>query len=107
MAVTTPAAERSPEEEVGDLALSLRDYRTAFGSNPVGNNEEITRALLGDNPRKAAFVERSQVKLNDQGEMIDRWGHPYFFHAITGKVMEVRSAGPDGVMFTAVDIVGE
>jgi len=93
--------------EVGELMLNLRDYRAAFGSNPVGNNAEVTRALLGENPRKAAFVERKDVKLNEQGEMLDAWSRPYFFHAITGKFMEVRSAGPDGVMFTADDIVGQ
>jgi hypothetical protein len=106
-AVATPTPRRTPRSEVGELQLSLRDYRAAFGSNPVGNNAEVTRALLGENPRKAAFVEGTDVMLNEQGEMLDRWGRPYFFHAITGTFMEVRSAGPDGVLFTADDIVGE
>ena len=106
-AEAAPTPERTPQMEVGELQLNIRDYRVAIGSNPVGNNAEVTRALLGENPRSAAFVERKDVKLNDQGEMLDAWGHPYFFHAITGKFMEVRSAGPDGVLFTADDIVGE
>ena len=104
---TPVPAERTPQMEVGELALTLRDYRQAFGGNPVGNNAEITRALLGENPRQVALLDRSTVKLNDQGELIDHWGHPYFFHAITSRFMEVRSAGPDGVMFTADDIVGD
>ena len=103
----TQEAERTPQTEVGKLQLSVRDFRAAYGSNPVGNNAEVTSALLGENPRRAAFVERSEVKLNEQGEMLDRWGRPYFFHAITGTFMEVRSAGPDGVLFTADDIVGQ
>ncbi len=102
-----PAIERTPAIEVGDLMESLRNYRAAFGANPVGNNAEITRALLGENPRNLAYVERADVKLNAQGEMIDHWGRPYFFHAVTGKFMEVRSAGPDGVLYTPDDIVGE
>ena len=106
-AVTSPTPERTPQVEVGELMSCLRDYRAAFVVNPVGNNAEITRALLGENPRKAAFIDRKDFKLNDQGELIDHWDHPYFFHAITGKFMEVRSAGPDGVLFTADDIVGE
>ncbi len=106
-AAVTPAVERTPEIEVGDLMGSLRDYRNAFGANPVGNNAEITSALLGENPRNLAFVERASAKLNAQGEMIDRWGRPYFFHAITAKFIEVRSAGPDGVLYTPDDIVGE
>lgn len=83
----------------------IRDYRAAFGSNPTGSNPEITRALLGANPRKARFVDPASVSVNERGELLDAWGHPYFFHAISGTRMEIRSAGPDGRLFTADDIV--
>ena len=105
--VATPSPERTPETEVAQLQLSVRDFRAAFGSNPVGNNAEVTSALLGQNPRRASFLDRSEVKLNEQGELLDRWGYPYFFHAITGTFMEVRSAGPDGVLFTSDDVVAK
>lgn len=82
----------------------LRDYRAAIGQNPVGNNSEITKALLGANPRHARFVS-SDAKLNDAHELVDQRNHPYFFHQISAVEMEVRAAGPDGVMWTADDEV--
>jgi len=45
--------------------------------------------------------------VNDQGEMIDPWGTPYFFHQISGTQMEIHSAGPDHVMWTSDDLVAQ
>lgn len=90
--------------DVVALAGTVRDYRSALGQNPVGNNAEITRALSGENARHAQFLPPDAVK-NDAGELLDRWGHPYFFHAISRTEMEVHSAGPDGVMWSADDQV--
>lgn len=82
----------------------LRDYRAALGEEPVGNNSEITKALLGANSRKARFVT-AEAKLNSDHQLVDRWNHPYFFHQLSRTHMEVRSSGPDGVMWTADDEV--
>lgn len=98
-------AVRTPATELARVARTVRDYRAAFGSNPVGLNKEIVRTLLGDNPRAAKFLDPATAKLNAQGELLDDWGHPYFFHALSGTVMEVRSAGPDGRVFTPDDLV--
>ena len=86
------------------VAGTVRDYRAALGENPVGNNAEITRALLGDNARHAQFLA-ADARTNDAGELLDRWGHPYFFHQISRTEMEIHSAGPDGVMWDADDQV--
>ena len=74
-----------------------------FGGNPVGTNVEITRALNGDNPRHVHFLDGA--RLNDQGELIDDWGTPYFFHQLSGQQTEIRSAGPDKQMWTSDDLV--
>lgn len=100
-----PVTGRTPETELGRVVFMVRDYRAAFGSNPVGSNKEITRILLGDNERGTKFVDPSTVTVNAKGEMLDAWSHPYFFHAMSGKLMEIRSAGPDGKIFTADDLV--
>lgn len=86
---------------------SLRDYRAAFGTNPVGNNAEISKTLRGNNPRAARFAaeDASGASLSPKGEALDRWGNPLYFHPISATVMEVRSAGPDGKMWTADDLV--
>jgi hypothetical protein len=83
----------------------LRDYRAALGENPIGTNSEITKALLGANSRKARFVA-SEARLNSTHQLVDRWDHPYFFHQLSRQRMEIRSAGPDGKMWTADDRVG-
>ena len=83
----------------------MRDYRAAYGANTVGNNREIVRTLLGDNPHGTRFLDPASVSLNERGELLDAWGHPYFFHALSGTTMEIRSAGPDGKPYTADDLV--
>jgi hypothetical protein len=100
-------APGSPEEVAADLdqvALSLRDYRTVMIENPVGNNAEITSALMGAN-RKGARLAPSDARLDGKGQMIDRWGTPYFFHQISATSMEIHSAGPDKIMGTDDDII--
>lgn len=82
----------------------LRDYRAMLGENPIGNNAEITKSLLGGNPRGVQFSD-AQMKLDKDGQLIDRWSHPYFFHQLSRTDMEVRSAGPDGILWTTDDEV--
>ena len=76
-----------------------------MGGNPVGSNAEIMAALMGGNPKGAMFAPTEGQSLNSSGELVDRWGTPYFFHQLSATEMEVRSAGPDRRMWTADDIV--
>jgi hypothetical protein len=39
--------------------------------------------------------------------LLDRWGTPYYFHPIARNVLGLRSAGPDGKLWTADDVVLE
>ncbi len=71
--------------------------------NPTGTHEEIVRALQGRNRARLAFVPARHPALNAQGQLVDRWGTPYFFHALSSTRMEIRSAGPDQKMFTPDD----
>jgi hypothetical protein len=73
--------------------------------NPVGENAEITAALAGDNPVKFAFVPRRHRAINASGELCDRWGTPFRFHQLSGRQMEIRSAGPDRRFGTTDDAV--
>lgn len=99
--VQRKAAARA-DLQLQKAASSLRDYRQAFAQNPIGTNAEITSKLLGKNPRGARYLPAT-AKVNDKGEMTDRWDRPLFFHQISGSVMEIRSAGPDHVMWTNDD----
>ena len=106
---TTAAASEADERGAGEsdpeligVSEALRAYRAGIGENPIGTNAEITKALTGTNARKANFGDDLKIK---DGQIIDRWGHPYFFHQLSSSEMEIRSAGPDGVMWTKDDEV--
>ena len=92
--------------ELDQVGLMLRDYRTRMGENPVGPNAEIMKAVMGGNPKKARLGPPEGQQVNGNGELVDRWGTPYFFHQVARTDMEIRSAGPDRKMWTDDDIVG-
>lgn len=97
----------------GDVHADLRlvnaifnAYRNAIrGGNPVGENNEITAALTGRNKLGFAFIPPGNPAINAKGELCDRWGTPYFFHQESGEKMEIRSAGPDRLLWTPDDEV--
>ena len=87
------------------IFLMLRDFRTSTGENPVGTNAEIMKALMGDNPRGAKFGPPEGMMLNGDGELLDPWGSPFFFHQVSRDVMEIISAGPDKRRGTDDDLI--
>ncbi|MDB6154657.1 MAG: hypothetical protein JWL90_3110 [Chthoniobacteraceae bacterium] len=91
------------DTDLEKVQMMFRDYRSALGENPVGTNAEITKTLTGDNLKQLQLSVPAGSQLNGNGEMIDRWGTPYFFHQLSAKQMEIRSAGPDRQMWTADD----
>ena len=97
----------------GDIHSDLRilddlfqQYRSALHcDDPVGDNVEITAALTGHNRLGFAFIPPNNPAINARGELCDRWGTPFFFHALSGSQMEIRSAGPDRKLWTPDDEV--
>jgi hypothetical protein len=86
--------------------VAMKNYGATFGENPVGTNSEITEALMGKNPKGINFITpESGLRVNEQGEMVDAYGTPFFFHQLSGKEMEIRSAGEDRKMWTFDDLV--
>ena len=83
----------------------LSDYRQIMGENPVGTNAEIMKSLMGGNKKGAILGPPEGMQLNSNGELVDRWGTPIFFHALAKDHMEIRSAGPDHVMWTKDDVI--
>lgn len=95
-----------PETVLQNMARAIRQYGEMFGGNPVGDNQEITSELSGKNPRHINFITaEAGMRINADGELVDPWGTPYFFHQLSGSDTEVHSAGPDRVMWTSDDIV--
>ncbi|WP_395735997.1 hypothetical protein [Prosthecobacter sp.] len=74
---------------------------------PLGANEEIAAALRGRNRMQMRFVAETSPIFNAKGQIVDRWGVPLYFHAISRDRLEIRSAGPDQVMWTADDVQRE
>jgi hypothetical protein len=111
-AVRQPDPPRGPDvvpdaarEEADGIALNLRNYGSRYGGNPSGTNAEIVKALNGGNAQGVRFLSQELLRLNSQGELVDRWDTPYFFHQMSASHMEVRSAGPDKMLWTSDDIV--
>jgi hypothetical protein len=95
-------------DDVQTVVLLLEEYRKAFGAMPVGElNDEIVRRLQGENPLGIAVLPKSHPSISAQGELLDRWGTPYRFHPDSAWSMTVRSAGPDGKMWSNDDIISE
>lgn len=113
-----PSPDSPPPRKVADfqpevaadfdkVSLMLRDYRTLAGDNPVGTNAEIMKAIMGGNPKGAQLGTPEGQELNGFGELIDRWGTPYFFHQLSKDQMEIHSAGPDRRMGNEDDLVSD
>ncbi len=105
---TEPAPAEStlpPATVLENMRSALRQYHARFRENPVGDNAEITSALTGGNARQAVFAQvEDGLRVNSQGQLIDSWGTPFFFHALSRNEMEIRSAGPDRRMWTTDDL---
>ncbi len=59
------------------------------------------------NPKGAQLDPPEGQSLNENGELIDRWGTPYFFHQLSKDLMEIHSAGPDRRMGNEDDLIGD
>lgn len=103
-AATLNASDTLPADDLSTLDLLFTEFRKNHGGNPVGENEEITAALLGGNPRHLAYLPASGSFLDREGRLIDRWGTPYVFHSLTSVRTEIRSAGPDRELWTTDDV---
>lgn len=102
-APATDADFAALSNDLEHVRLIIRQYRDVVGENPMGTNAEIMQAVMGDNLKQAKIGLPEGQSLNGKGELVDRWGTPYFFHQVSKNEMEVRSAGPDRVMWTDDD----
>jgi len=98
----------APAQVLEIMSRAIRNYGDTFGGNPVGTNPEIAQQLDGENPKHIHFLNpESGMRLNANGELVDAWGTPYFFHQLSAHQMEIHSAGPDKLMWTSDDMVSK
>ncbi len=103
--LNSPATDiRADLRVVSDI---IETFRTNFqkDGNPVGTNAEITAVLVGKNKLRLSLIPPDHPAINKSGELCDRWGTPFFFHAESANRMEIRSAGPDKKMWSPDDEV--
>ncbi|HYG24967.1 MAG TPA: hypothetical protein VEH04_19535 [Verrucomicrobiae bacterium] len=74
------------------------------GNRPLSANEDWAALLRGSDGANERFMSDRHRALNARGQLVDRWGVPLFFHAVGGGRYELRSAGPDGKLWTEDDI---
>jgi len=97
--------DATADDDLATIELLFSEFRKHQGGNPIGENDEITASLLGGNPKHLAYLPAKGPHLNATGQLIDRWGTPYFFHQLSSSETEIRSAGPDKEMYTPDDMV--
>ncbi len=101
------AADGSGRE---DLAI-LKELTDAFLQSvpvaqrpPLGFDTDLARILTNIDYLGEEALPTSHPSLRD-GRLIDRWGSPWLVHPLSHDVVQLRSAGPDGRLFTADDLV--
>ena len=107
MADTLNAPQTTIAADLSIVLELVTAFRTNFPreGNPVGSNAEITATLSGRNALRFAFIAPDHPAINRAGELCDRYGTPFFFHAESGMRMTIQSAGPDQRLHTADDVV--
>ena len=98
----------SAEEDLAIIAGLAEAYRKIFGRYPTGGvNGEIMDSLRGRNDRNLAVIDPEHPDIGQQGDLVDRWGTPYYFHSVSRNELEIRSAGPDRKLWTEDDVTLE
>ncbi|WP_395747844.1 hypothetical protein [Prosthecobacter sp.] len=104
------AANSSVQQDLALVSHVLENFALLVKGDdplPLGANEEIAAALRGRNRMRLKFVPETSAIFNAKGQIVDRWGVPLYFHAVSHDRVEIRSAGPDKVMWTLDDVQRE
>jgi hypothetical protein len=107
LAAELNAQEQTPQRDLEILREMLLAFTTSLKTGnlpPLGDNEDITKALTGGNRRKLVVIPPTHPSVDARGRLLDRWGVPYHFHERSADSFDLRSAGPDKVLFTADDV---
>lgn len=99
--------EAIPQEDLIRLGHAINNFALLVKGDtplPLGSNEELSAALRGKNRLQMRFLPDKHPAFNEQGQLVDRWGTPLFFHAESQDRLDIRSAGPDKTMWTNDDL---
>jgi len=100
------AADGTPSEDraaLADIVTNFLESTAPDQRHAMGTNEEITRKLSDPSQMGGGAIPLNHPAMM-HGQLVDRWGSPWFFHQQSSNVIEVRSAGPDHKLFTDDDV---
>ncbi len=97
--------EAPPQEDLEQLEAVFGLYLWAYHVVPEGGeNYELMQALKGDNPHRVIFFPPDGRRFDAEGNLLDRWGMPYFMHKISDQLVDIVSSGPDKRLWTDDDL---
>ena len=100
------ASQTSLQQEPAIVLDLLNAWRRSTGRYPVAeDNAALIRQLTQSSGNRPPLLNPNHPRINPDGVLVDGWGTPYFFHHISANYMEVRSAGPDRLLYSEDDLV--
>lgn len=88
---------------INQVNAACVQYKVEYGALPPSENRRLAPILIGDNPRKIAFMEILPRHLNEKGEILDAWGTPLRITCRANDLVVIESAGSDGLFGTKDD----
>jgi hypothetical protein len=101
-----PATE--PIDDLRKLHRVVTGYFSVVkdsSKNPIGGNADLAAALRGENPNREIFLPADHPLFSADGLLLDRWNIPLIVHPEAWRELELRSAGPDKIPYTADDLI--
>ena len=99
--------DRVPPEREPEVVLEiLKAFKRVNGAYPVAeDNASLVRLVSRDSPGGFQLLPTQHARYNQDGALVDAWGTPYFFHHLSRTAIEIRSAGPDKLLYTPDDLI--
>jgi hypothetical protein len=82
-------AEIHMAKDIGRRILldhAIVEYQWTLNEKPSIENRLLVKAVLGDNRLGKVFISRSDLNLNESGEVVDRYGKPLVIQDVAGQV---------------------
>lgn len=97
----------TPRDDLAALSHAMQNFLLLAkhaAQGPLADNEDWAKVLLGRGRVREPFLSAKHPVFNVRGQLVDRWQTPLFIHALGAGRFELRSAGPDGKLWTDDDI---
>ena len=83
--------------EMRNILAALQYYEAEYDQYPPGSSSEILQVLVGNNPKKKAFLNIPERSTNSAGEFVDPWRTPYRIIIESTNRVTIQSAGKNRI----------